>query len=502
MPPSISKVKNPSQVLYQKLRRLPWRELWEIRRPRFDSAPSAERLGDSALVRAIGVVLSESAPPPARAAAIPWLRSLLDDPQEKIRRYAINALVKNRAAEPGDILPRLHGTTSPSEQKALTASLEKIAPASLPHPVPLPAATRQKLAAAAARASSPSRILLDAALPEASRIHLRCRRGLERHLGDEVASLALLRPANVLPGLVTATSADGSPTLRGILKHRTFATLGVFLGTASDNDGIADIIASPASLGVLRTLTDGPIRYRLEFTSRGHQRGAIRSIAMRAYSIAPALLNDPREATWAIDLHSMPDKRISVELRPRLSPDPRFLHRVADVPASSHPPLAAVIARLAASPTDSVVWDPFCGSGLELIERALLGGVRQLIGSDLSPVAADAARANIQAARLPVQPTILSADFRDVPAMLGLSPASLDAIVTNPPLGRRVPVPQLRALIADLLDLASRLLRKRGLLVLANPLPDIATPGNLERTLSHPIDMGGFTCHLQRFRKK
>src|SRR5205085_6866374 len=107
----------------------------------------------------------------------------------------------------------------------------------------------------------------------------------------------------------------------------------------------------------------------------------------------------------------------SVELRPRLSPDPRHAHRLADVPAASHPPLAACMARLAGRQENESVWDPFCGSGLELIERALLGGVRRVFGSDRSAEAVAITGRNFAAA----QPGTVAArftccDFRDFDA--------------------------------------------------------------------------------------
>ena len=42
------------------------------------------------------------------------------------------------------------------------------------------------------------------------------------------------------------------------------------------------------------------------------------------------------------------------------------------------------MARLAGKLNREVVWDPFCGSGLELIETALRGGVQSTYGTDIS----------------------------------------------------------------------------------------------------------------------
>src|SRR5881628_3408176 len=44
---------------------------------------------------------------------------------------------------------------------------------------------------------------------------------------------------------------------------------------------------------------------------------------------------------------------------------------------------------------DDVVWDPFVGSGVELVERARLGPVRELHGTDLDARALSAARENV-----------------------------------------------------------------------------------------------------------
>ena len=85
---------------------------------------------------------------------------------------------------------------------------------------------------------------------------------------------------------------------------------------------------------------------------------------------------------------------------PKLAPDPRFSYRQKDVPAASHPPLAASLARLGGCKNEDIVWDPFCGSGLELIERGLLGGSPVIFGSDLSAEAIEITKKNFAAANI------------------------------------------------------------------------------------------------------
>src|SRR6185312_7735419 len=134
---------------------------------------------------------------------------------------------------------------------------------------------------------------------------------------------------------------------------------------------------------------------------------------------------------------------VRVELVPDVA-DPRFAYRKGDVPAASHPTIAAALVRVAGVRDDDVVWDPFVGSGTELCERALAGPYRVLSGSDLDPAALAVARANLLAAGVP-EPSLFEGDAtRATPP--GPAPT---LIVTNPPLGRRV---QRTALLAPMLE--------------------------------------------------
>lgn len=192
-----------------------------------------------------------------------------------------------------------------------------------------------------------------------------------------------------------------------------------------------------------------------------------------------------------------------MELRPRLTPDPRFPYRQKDVPAASHPPLAAALARWARPLPDEVVWDPFCGSGLELIERARLGGVRRVLGTDLSPEAIEAARANWKAAGpFPTSADFHRGDFREFSKIRGWAPASVSLILTNPPLGKRVPIPDRQGLFRDLYAAAASALRPGGRMVWINPLKTGPTERSLQLESVQPVDLGGFACRLELIRKE
>jgi 23S rRNA G2445 N2-methylase RlmL len=240
----------------------------------------------------------------------------------------------------------------------------------------------------------------------------------------------------------------------------------------------------------------------LEFVAKGHQRSTILQTVQKAYALCPRLLNDSRQAPWAIEIH--PDSAgDTVELRPRLTPDPRFPYRQQDVPAASHPPLAAAMARLAGPFPDDIVWDPFCGSGLELVERARLGGVQSVLGTDLSPVALEAARGNWGAAHLSeIRATFIQKDFRDFLHIPGCKPGSISLLITNPPLGKRVPIPNLRGLLQELYALASCALRPGGRMVWINPLKVKPPDSTLYLEFQQTVDLGGFACRLELLRKR
>ena len=501
--------------MYRQLRRLAPEQLWQDAAGQFNRATPQERKARVAVIRAVGVAFAGAGTARQKAEVRAWLVRLLQDPEEKIRRYAMAALPKlgaNPAAEAA-LLALLRTTTVAREKKYLGQALAKIggqatlAAAAGAHGI-LPQ-TEQKVKASVARRELPSAIRLDAILaPDARlRIHLRCRQGLETIVREEIqeyiAKRGKFRLLAVRGGLV-AIAPVAPFSLADLYTLRCFGTVNFVLGGVPDAraaEAMATVIAAPWSRQLLVALTTGSIRYRLEFISKGHQRGAVRLLVNRVYTLCPDILNDARSAPWSIDIHPA-GPGLSVELRPRLAPDPRLYYRQDDIPAASHPPLAACMARLAGQAPDEVVWDPFCGSGLELIERALLGGVRRVVGTDLSPAAIAIARANFAAAQLPdTQALFTCCDFRDFAGVAGLGPASASLIITNPPMGRRIRVPDMRGLFGDFFAIAVLMLKPGGRLVFANPLRLAPPAATLRLQYRQVIDLGGFDCRLEMYRK-
>jgi 23S rRNA G2445 N2-methylase RlmL len=217
----------------------------------------------------------------------------------------------------------------------------------------------------------------------------------------------------------------------------------------------------------------------------------VRAIARRA----PQLVNDPTASLWEVIVEAQA-RRVDVALEPRALVDPRFLWRRSSVPAASHPTIAAALARVAGLRDDDVVWDPFVGSGAELIERAALGPFRALLGTDVDPRALSAARDNLAAAGL-------SAHLEEADALVH-APGGVSLVITNPPMGRRA---SRAAGLAERLDrfvvhVASVLVRG-GRFVWIAPWPPRARSAALGAGLSldwaRTVDMGGFDAEMQRW---
>ncbi len=504
--------------LYRQLRTLSADQLWNDEVPRFDRASPKERMERVAVIRAVGVVFSASGTTEQRDAARAWLRHLLQDPSEKIRRYAMAAMPKIGAGknEEGALLSLLKTPVGEREKKSLGLALDKIGgeatlEAVTKTPGLLPQ-TEQKVRASIERRESPGSIRMDAALSnfDGLRIHLRCRNGLETIVRDEVQEYieqnGKFRVLNVHSRCVAIEPAAPF-SLADIYQLRCFATVGFVLGTAriasptESIDALAALITSPMSQSLLRTFTEGSIRYRLDFIGKGHQRAAVRDVVNRAYAMCPEILNDPRLAPWAMDIHPATHGS-SVELRPKFAPDPRLAYRTDDVAAASHPPLAACMARLAGRVDGETIWDPFCGSGLELIESALLGGVEKIIGTDTSPEAIVIAKANVAAAKLgTVQSHFACCDFHDYAKVEGLGRESVTLVITNPPMGRRIRVPNLRGMFADLFSVATAALKPGGRLVFPNPMRIEPRDASLKLEFQQIVDLGGFDCRLEMYRK-
>jgi hypothetical protein len=451
-----------------------------------------------ALVRLIGRALRDHDEPELLDALVRALGS--SDPE--VRREAAVALGKSgrTAAEPA--LLEYLTTDDPKLLRSVIEALGKVGgPRTLAQLEALSVPSNLGQVVGRARlmlersvsreaAASDRALLLDQPLPSACKIVLWCRPGLAELMADEAAPLGARAVSD------SRAELEYAGPLRPLLELRLAAGIAIAwpLASASADQVLAGLL-EPALADTLQSWTSGPLRFRLEWQGSGHRRADTWRVAQGLRERSARLVNDPTQAPWSIEVEQAPAPRLL--LKPVAAPDLRFDYRVRDVPAASHPTLAAALARAGAVREADVVWDPFAGSGVELIERARLGPYRELHGTDLDARALAAAQRNVERAGLSGV-RLEQADAR-THRIEGLT-----LVLTNPPMGRRV----LRArglsgvLCQVVRNVASQLV-PGGRMVWLSPFPDATARAahdaglRVERRAS--VDLGGFSAELQRF---
>jgi precorrin-6B methylase 2 len=221
----------------------------------------------------------------------------------------------------------------------------------------------------------------------------------------------------------------------------------------SGPEAFAAALTGPAG-ALLRNLTEGAATWRLSLPNAS--RGGLLDYVRAAQRSIPNLPNSAGRAVWELR-----PTAAELELLPRFWPDPRFKYIRQTIPAMTHPPLAAALAALSRPSADDVVWDPFCGAGTELAERAKAGPYARLIGSDRDAAAVTAARQNLQG---------IERVELHIGDALKLKLANVNVLLTNPPYGRKVQGGNPTLLLRQLLENASKNMR-RGRIVICSPLP-------------------------------
>lgn len=328
-----------------------------------------------------------------------------------------------------------------------------------------------------------------ATVPAGLRVRLRTKPGFAPVAADEASALGATHVVRS-----DTVELDGPLPLGALLALRTVVDVGVVLpgrAAARPADAVVDALAAAAP--TLRALTRGTPTVRVAFARGGHRRSELWAVAEGLAARAAGVRSDPSGAPWeARVFERRAGDEVEVELVARRVEDARFSWRAADVPAASHPSVAAALARTAGVREDDVVWDPFCGSGAELLERAALGPAARLVGTDVDGRALEAARAN--AARVGVSVELVRADA----CTFDVRPT---LVLTNPPLGRRVARGSHRDLLERFLRHAAAVLAPDGRLVWISPsaaeLGAVAEEAGLVVGLRQAVDLGGVAGHLE-----
>jgi predicted RNA methylase len=323
-----------------------------------------------------------------------------------------------------------------------------------------------------------SRIAAEREIDHDVDVELRCREGLEAILAGEIGGTVLSA------GRVSTKTRS----LRKLTLARTWSSAALVLHRGKNADA-AKVIADRAPL--LRSLTEGAVRWRVEWIGEGHRRAATRELAEKVH--AEGFVNDPVASDWEIEVGAQ-----GIFAIPKSWDDARFAYRVADVPAASHPTIAAALARVAGPREDDVVWDPFTGSGVELVERARLGPYKSLLGTDTDDRALAAAKKNTDAARVR-DVKLERADARTH------RPRNVTLVITNPPMGRRIQDGKLDEFLTSALENISRAIVPGGRLVWITPRPKttnaVLERAGLKRDRDFIVDMKGFVAHVQHWTR-
>jgi hypothetical protein len=453
-------------------------------------------LDDGATARLVGAIglFARRGDPVARAAVL----ARLGDPIVRVRRAAAGALGKLGGDDARDALIARWDANdvTPDERRSLAEALGKVGgDAAIARLRKLDPAADAELARRRDRAvlmadrtskrEEESSISTEIKPPAPITVRLHCKPGLA-----ELLALELARGFSPVTQNDFTVDVNLDKPWSALFASRLWTTAGIYLPLAKTEDAITAALTSPSVRALLRAWTRGPIRWRLGF-AHGHKRAVVWRVARDVAAAAPELVNDPSQTTWDV---LVDDELTALELVPRRAVDPRFAWRIADVPASSHPTVAAALAFVGEARATDRVWDPFAGSAAELVERARLGPYRSLLATDISDEALAAARKNLDAAQLTA--ALLRADARTHAG------GPFDLIITNPPLGSRVRLDAVALLVEALPNFYAQL-APGGRIVWITPATRktgaVAEKLGLKRTRWMPVDLGGVRGQLERW---
>lgn len=491
---------------------------------------SLSKMGRSAIAPALSAAAASSGVARARAlevagrvagaedaAAREALVAALSDEHERVVKVAARALGRMGAvgAIPQDDKQRVERALVEARARATKDDLEATlieALGKVGGGASLEAISAQ--GGAAARAAQKAKLLLtreaaregesaidpEGRLQSAGDVRFHCREGLEAIVLEELGDA--FRGKRAAPGVVDAML---EASLGAVFRSRTWTRVGFPIVDRALREGedkataIAKELTGARAKAIFEAFTRGPVRFRLAWSEGGHRRKLVFDVASRVAERDASLVNDPTSSTWEAEVDDRRG-RLAIELTPKALDDPRFAFRVADVPAASHPTIAAAIVHLGGVAEGDVVWDPFCGSGMELVLRAKAGPYASLLGTDTSEAALVAAEQNLTSAGVD--------RYRlEKSSALDARPRDLTLVVTNPPMGRRITGgAPLDELLVPMVSHVARGLVRGGRLAWVTPSPKKTDPaaqrGGLVLDRAITIDMGGFPASLQRWTKR
>ena len=154
---------------------------------------------------------------------------------------------------------------------------------------------------------------------------------------------------------------------------------------------------------------------------------------------ATGLGYDPEEGELLVRLRPAPLGR-GWEALVRLTPRPATARwwRVCNRAGGLNAGVAAAMNQLAGVTRTDRYLNLMCGSGTLLVERALAGPTRRLVGVDIDPAATACAARNLEAAKVSHRCELVTADIADLGSDLTAGSGPFDVITADAPWGDAV----------------------------------------------------------------
>jgi 16S rRNA G966 N2-methylase RsmD len=170
-----------------------------------------------------------------------------------------------------------------------------------------------------------------------------------------------------------------------------------------DGDVIVERIRNSNLMELLENLFDNAdsFYYKLTDTFREKDSKLMNTVVKGLLELYPdRLLNATKNYEIEIVLKELMPKKISAYLKLTLLDNPRFDYRKEVISNSMQPYVAATLLEVAKPYMEDYarVLDPFCGSGVTLIERCLIKPVKFSLGLDIFTKGLEAAKRNAKAA--------------------------------------------------------------------------------------------------------
>lgn len=324
-------------------------------------------------------------------------------------------------------------------------------------------------------------------------------RGLESVSAQEMATLAGLEVISQAYRRVGAVAHEGLVPLLGLrtvddvfLHLATWTGIGRGRSVLQQLADQANALPLRDAVDLLRPIRVLPAQPSFAVTAsfvgrRNYSSREIRAFVGQAVRTSHGLAWEERDSDADLNLRLFIEHETAyVGIRLGQSPLHRRPYKIAHVPGSLKPPVAASMLWLAEAAPNSLIVDPCCGAGTILIEATALG--YEALGGDIAMTAVRAARTN--AARSSGGPSLCQWDARALP----LAGERVRAVVTNLPWGGEVAVGvPLREVYAQIVAQIERVTATGGRAVVLTDRPELVVPSRVGVTRTVGISLFGRT---------